>query len=632
MNDPRNSDTLLASIAVFAELCDSSTDIQSIIIKFIKAIFTLENTYSLSVEEAVSGLKTHFEFEIPAAVVKTCLSKLVREGEVTRGQNRFTLVNPSENSRELSTKLDSKKTSQRQIEDDLILHCERVNKRSFTDDEKQEVTSRFIGCIFGNPASDEMAISVNSFVLENSANEAFVESLNEIREGIVLLTGLKYTNDLAELGRWPASMTVYLDTEILFNAAGFNGELYKRLFTDFHALIREINHSAEAKSGAPVIRLKYLASVKSDIERFFHSAERIVRREQNLSPESGAMEEILRGCNDASDVVRKQADFFTLLRNHRISEQEELDWLSRPDLNVEDASLMAKYRNIFPEEIVAETLHNFTKINFLRGGINRTTFERCGHVVMTGRYVTIQLSRDLEVKFDAADVPFATDMNFFTNRLWFRLNKGFSAGQNLPSSLDVVSNAQIAIAAQLNRSVKAKFDSLKSDLESGRITKENARSYNYHLREKARLPEQINISNLAETIDFIHDEANFQQYIETNISLREQSAELIQTKLEVRRYKIKEKHNLRRPILKRVLRDFRILVGAFEFLAIGLLLVGAAVVAKLISPGDSVIQIAGFVLQVGGGFWLGYKFVRPRAKTFLRQWTAKRYFDQLSFR
>ena len=43
-------------------------------------------------------------------------------------------------------------------------------------------------------------------------------------------------------------ITFYLDTEILFNMAGYNGELYQNIFNEFYSLIKEINIKTKNKT------------------------------------------------------------------------------------------------------------------------------------------------------------------------------------------------------------------------------------------------------------------------------------------------------------------------------------------------------------------------------------------------
>lgn len=62
-----------------------------------------------------------------------------------------------------------------------------------------------------------------------------------------MLSGINYSN-LAEIGTWQTNLTIYLDTEILFHFAGYNGKIYKSLFEDFFTYVNEINGQARKLS------------------------------------------------------------------------------------------------------------------------------------------------------------------------------------------------------------------------------------------------------------------------------------------------------------------------------------------------------------------------------------------------
>lgn len=62
---------------------------------------------------------------------------------------------------------------------------------------------------------------------------------------MILYSGVRYgeiTQKRKELVDYNY-LVIYLDTEILFHFAGYNGELYKSLFEDFYKLVKEINSS-----------------------------------------------------------------------------------------------------------------------------------------------------------------------------------------------------------------------------------------------------------------------------------------------------------------------------------------------------------------------------------------------------
>ena len=84
---------------------------------------------------------------------------------------------------------------------------------------------------------------ISAFVIKNQGNAAFTNGLNLIKEGVILYQGIKFTADINELGKWNSELTIFLSTEHLFNALGFNGILYQQIFDDFDKLVSEINFS-----------------------------------------------------------------------------------------------------------------------------------------------------------------------------------------------------------------------------------------------------------------------------------------------------------------------------------------------------------------------------------------------------
>jgi len=500
-----SNNNLLASIAVFAELCNTENDIKSIISDFIKSVYALEKQWALNSYEATQLLKKHFDFDLPEAVVGTCLNSLHKKGFVQKSSGKYVIADKAFDSKIFSEKLNREKEKHGLVEKDLLEYFEHHLGVKIKDAMTKEIIDSFIGYLLDKNVSDQYSTVISSFVIEKSNNQEFVQTLNQIKEGLVLLTGLRYTDDLVNIGKWGDELTIYLDTELLFHAAGYNGEVYEKLFDDFYNLVKEINVFAQNTSQKKLIHLKYFESIQEEIDNFFYVAEKIIKHEVNLAPDSTAMEEICKGCSDVSDVLRKKAEFEGRLRIRGISVQKEADYLSRPEYNIEDKSLIEKYSE-YDIEHVQRVLHLFTKINYLRHGRNRTSFEKCGHICMTGKNITLSLSQDLEIKNEARDIPFATHIYFVTNRIWFRLNKGLSKSKKLPSTLDIVTKAQIVLSTEVNRSVEKEFERLKSELKNGKINTEQAQEYYSNLREKARRPEEITSGNVQQSTEFIFED------------------------------------------------------------------------------------------------------------------------------
>lgn len=619
MSKPTHSNNLIASIAVFAELCDSATDMQSIVTEFIKSVFVFEKTWSLNSLEVAQLLKKHFDFDLPDAVVRTCLNSLANKGLVTKKDGKYSIIDQTINVNEFSDKLSQKKYTQEQIENDLIQYCEILLKHRTTDAERKEIIDDFISYLLDG-ISQNYSTLISSFIIEKSQKEEFITDLNQIKEGLVLITGLRYTTDLNSIGTWNDELTIYLDTEHLFNSEGYNGEVYQKLFEDFYALVNEINLAAQKKYHKKLIKLKYFAEVKDEIESFFYVAQKIIKREDNTSPTNTAMETICQGCTSVSDIIRKKSTLESNLQTRGIVLQEELDYYSKPEYNIEDKQLIEKYGEKYSDTEVQRVLHSFTKINFLRKGQNRTSLERCQHIILTGKYISLLLSRDLEIKNEAKDIPFVTDVYFITNRFWYKLNKGLSRSDKLPSTLDIVTKAQIVLSAQVNKSLDKQYEKLKSELKNGAINKEQAQSWYYNLREEAKRPEDIRISNVQESIDFIF-ENDLEKYLKEKSTLEQKTKDLEKKAIQGEGYKreldrIKALNNRRKKRPKKILAQSSYYGSVLVFIAavLSLPVLVYYLIVHFKSEQDTMLSIFGIVLTVIIELVGLFKLLRPLHK------------------
>ncbi len=225
---------LLASIALFTELCDTNTNLKDILNEFIKALFTYEKIYSLNSLEAVILLKRHFEFDIPEAVVRTCLNSMKSKNYLERKDGTYTLTTASTNGNDLISKLEESKKNQISVEELLIEYAQKFENREFNQAEKEKIKQEFFQYLLENKGNDTYTTIISSFIIIKSNDTEFIKKLNQLKEGLVLLLGIKYTNDFSSIGTWSEHICIYLDQEHLFNLFGLNGEVYERLFNDFY--------------------------------------------------------------------------------------------------------------------------------------------------------------------------------------------------------------------------------------------------------------------------------------------------------------------------------------------------------------------------------------------------------------
>ena len=559
MRQIKEDNRLLASLAVFRELYNAEKDVYGIISVFLTDLIKLENLYSFSLNEITNKLNNTFEFEIPDAVVRTSLGRLT----FLEKQQGIYLVSDisSINTDTFDQKKQSIQSNNETIIENLFVFIENEKNVTLSETDKEKVSHSFCCFLLDINNGDEYIEYVTSFILKNEADIDFKNQLNLIREGVILYSGIKYNNNLNDLGTWRTELTIFIDTEILFHIAGFNGELYQNLANDFLNYVREINQKAQKR----IIKLRYFEEVKIDIEGFFKKAKHLIEGNEKPYPNVTAMVSIVNGCKTGADVLEKKSDFYTLLKSYGIEEDTFKDYFN-PNNH--------KY-NIVSQEIIEKVSAELDKdaepflkfLNYIsihRREANSNNFENIGYLLLTGNSTTLKVAWNELMKEDGY-VPMATHLSFLTNKFWFKLNKGFGK-TSLPKSFDIITKSQIILSKVLNDSVGVKYAELQKEFKNGKLTEEQAKSRIIDLRNQVRKPEEIKndiVSDVLNSITedslekFIEEQSHFknkaEKQEEDNIKLLEEletkkdvEKKLLTTKKELLQEKLNLKNTLER--------------------------------------------------------------------------------------
>ncbi len=526
MNRIKEENKLLASLAVFRELYDEEKDVYGIISAFLKEIIRNESLYSFSLNEITEKLNSTYEFEIPPAVVKTSLARLKF---IEKEKTNYLISDVSKiTGKSINKTQKDIEILNQSIFDNLIAFIESKILKKLSIQEKETVSHSFCSFLLDNSNGDEYIEYITTFILENDKDVNFKNQLNLIREGVIIYTGIKFNNNLNDVGSWNTELTIYLETEILFHLAGFNGELFKSLAMDFISLVREINTKAKKK----LIKLKYFNEVKTEIDGFFTKAKHLVNGNVRPNPNVTAMISIVNGCSSPSDVLDKKTDFFLLLTGLGIYEDTYQDYFEpyNHKYNVINEEILTK----ISEEIGKEAAPYLKFLNYIsihRRELKEKNFENIKYILLSGNATTIKVAWNDLIKEDG-NVPLATHLSFLTNKFWFKLNKGF--GKNtLPKSFDVITKAQTVLSRVLNDNIGEKYEELRVEFDKGNITKEQASARIINLREQVRKPEEMRsditkdvLSVITEdSLDLFLQEQSFQKVkaekqIEENVRLQ----------------------------------------------------------------------------------------------------------------
>lgn len=528
MNDKHNN-KLLASYALFKGFFDRGKDIYGVIAEYLKKIISDKGLYNFTLDEITQILNVEFEFNIPNAVVKSSLSRI---DTLTKTGANYTVNNPNDfistDFNEFEQDYQNKNES---IIQTLIKYVEEIKQKKLDEKEKTTLTHSFCNYILDKQNGNESLEYITSFILKHENDSSFKEQIDKIREGVILYSGIKFNNDINNFGAWKSEFIIYIETEILFHLAGFNGELYKILASDLIQFITEINQ----KAGKRVIKLKYFTDTKTEIEGFFTKAKYLLEGNAKPNPSVTAMVTIINGCKSISDIQAKKTDFYELLRINSIEEDEYTDYFTEKNhrYNIVSSELIEKIsRELNKDATPYLKFLNFISIH--RKEAFENNFENVKAILLSGNSATLKVAW-IDLLKEEGNVPLATTMSFLTNKFWFKLNKGF--GKNsLPKSFDIISKSQIILSSILNKKIGNEFENLQEEFKNGNLNEEQVKARLVDLKNNVRKPEDIVKDNIEDVLQVITEDS-LGKFIEEQKHLKskteQQSVENESLKLEL---------------------------------------------------------------------------------------------------
>ncbi len=520
----------LAAWAVFRRFGENEhKNRYEVLCEFIKASIYKHALRNFTISLLTEKVNNDYAFNLKDAVIAFAIQKL-NIGKNSYGQfvcNHDDFVDQKIIIEEIENECDASKKVLQQ----LFAYIEKERNINLTESERGGLVQSFIHYILDNGYSDKNSNDISSFLVAFKEGNAISYPLESILEGVVSYTGVTFDTPASSSSRWTTEMIVFLDTEIIFHMAGYNGVLYKKLFDDFYSFVEEINNDATKISGKKIIHLRYFHEVESEIDVFFEKAKDIVNSKMRLIPSVTAMKVITEGCGSDVDIEEKRGELDSLLKSHGISlDPNPIDYYSENQyaLNIEDQTIISKFKDEYPrikEKDIREALTSLSHINVLRKGKSKRSFENLKYVLLTDNYITKKLAWYSEIK-NEGDKPLYTDLYFITNRMWYKLGKAFGNGET-PAVFDVISKAKIILSSQINNSVTAKYEELVQRMESGSITQESALEVLYRLRNEVKNPEDIdNEQEAAEAMMFIN-QTDISKYEEERTFQKEQQEKTI---------------------------------------------------------------------------------------------------------
>lgn len=517
----QNSIKALAAYHTFRQLYnnDRNGEIFSLISKFIQYVIYQNDLNNFGVSDIKKKLKDEFDFDFPEAVIKTSLKKIeyisIINHKYVVGKNEYQgqYFGDCFNNGEV-------------LGNGVITLLTNYIRSCGVDLDSNEITKELYNFILNDDRSGKYTHYITTFLLKNKNDKQVHDYIELLSEGCILYTGLNYNSDLSSKKVWSKPITIYLEQEILFYLAGYNGVTFRSIITDFIDLVTDMNNRAQKRGHKRIIQLAYFNDTKQNIENYFAVAREKFDRHESADVDQAAMAFILDGCNEPSDLVNRESDFFNMLEKMGIKEV---------DLNpIINNSELYKYNAIDIESVDKEVPYRYynhiNAISILRRKNLTRDLKDSSHILLTETRKIITLARESNSRLNnrEAIAYLAVTPGLLTNRLWYDLNKGFGGGE-LPSSLNVWIKAQLVLSTEVDNSFTKKYKSLVNEYKSGKLKKEEVIRYIADLKDKYKAPDDISASNVESVLSFINEtsiedmQARFVKQEKENETLRNDS-------------------------------------------------------------------------------------------------------------
>lgn len=522
----------LAALALFRELYNSNKNVYVILGTFVEYVVVKSNKTQFTATNIAGLLKKEFDFRIPEAVLDyvckkhcaniTAVKKGIYECDInTKLKEEFEKTNG-----EITSLTDDAKEIIEKIYSFYISQYPDLDKSE--EEIKSGISSSLYNFCLDNAYNNGYTDTISAFIVFNEHNKDIIDKISGIKEGVILYTGVRYTDTNTTSGKWTNFITFYLDTELLFSAFGYNGEIEKKMFDEFYELVDEINKSSVIKN-KKTIRLRYFEETKIEIDKFFEVAVEIVNGKNTTYPGNSAMPRIIEDCQYKSDVIDKYGKFFHYINTKLQIEEEKTAYYQEQynQYNIDEEGLANYFYDKFqslPLENIQKALKLLNYVNIKRKGVNKIPFDDSKYVLITGKNFVMKMVVDEKIR-NQSPTYWATTIQFVTNRMWFRLNKGFGQG-GAPTAFNVVASAQVLLATQMNNKVTKSFAKFKEEAKEGKLTEEQIKIQYAGYRQDTIDADSINSSNVQDVLSDIISDDYYEKHLREEALLRQKIEEL----------------------------------------------------------------------------------------------------------
>lgn len=522
----------LAALAVFGTLYDAKKDIYNVLCDFIKQLFVIKGLHStFSIEGLRDELSSQFGFDnIPLSVVKTTINKM-KELHIDEETHQISVIDEDIKKFEsISKDLQKAEQESDSIIEGLFHFIEKQNKKRVSEEEKEQIQHELYSYLLKEEYQSQYADIINLYILEHEKDENFITRLQQIVVGVLIQSALRFQSHPNQIDKFNNTLYIYLDTEIIFHLAGYNGALHQTLAQEFLEQVSKMNSEAKKIHKDDRIKLRFFEEVDQEIADFFNLAIKIVNDEIPLDKTKKAMKNIVNGCQSASEIIAKKSELNLLLKQNNIQLDNKINYYEQDKhkYNIENKAFYENLTDPLEERKVDAALCLLSHVNVRRGERSQKIFNNVGCILLTGDATTMNIALDEKV-LSKGNVPLATTMSYLTNRFWFTTNQSFSNNPNI-QSFKIVTRARIALSTEMSHKIQQQFRKLQQEHKQGRLSDALIAEQLSELQKYSLPPENLDDkqSSVSEYYNFLRI-SDAGQLVEERAIEKKKSDELIKT-------------------------------------------------------------------------------------------------------
>ena len=501
MNDLHEN---FAAIAVIGDLYESGKDVYDVLAAYLQVVISSEKLNNFTSAEITDRINKTNSFRVSESIVKTALRRL----GLRRDHGIYSVDDAVLN--KIDTKELMIQTQQNKVVvEKLYTYIEKELGNPLKEDEKQLIQDQFYSFLMNPEHEDSYSIMISKFIMESSLDEKVYTAILRIKEGLLVYEGISFSPEYGQSGNWDFRLNVFLELEIIFFFAGYNGEIHKEIYGQLLDYIKEINSLPGARNGK-WINLYYTKYVKEEIENYFSTAEMVFEKHEIVDPSKKAMLYILNGVGSKRDIQIKKVQLYNWLSQNGIKEYT-IDFFSEenqkynsisPETYKNNCEQITSDRADRDDEYVIKCTDKINQINIIRRNRNRTLKE-AGSVLLTANGTILKCAY-MENAYTEGEAPKAVDLDYLMNRFWYKLNKGLGQAGG-PKTIDIISRARMVLASMTVTKISQTYEEIKKKYAEGEITDDEVAGIISELRKVAKNPEDITVDQIDEQISFLSD-------------------------------------------------------------------------------------------------------------------------------